>query len=88
MKTEKSKLEAQQDQLNIPVALGSDTSDYLHFSVVGAGKIQISEDCQYLSGGEEGFSFGVEWGAHGFAGGVLSKEESKKLAEHILNALK
>lgn len=62
--------------------------NYLNFRVNGAGKIQITEDCQYSCGGEEGFSFGVEWGIHGFSGGVLPKDEAKKLAEHILNTLK
>ena len=88
MKIEESKLEAQQEQLDIPVVMHSYTPNYLHFRVNGAGKIQITDDCQYRCGGEEGFSFGVEWGKHGFAGGVLPKEEARKLAEHILNALK
>jgi len=26
----------------------------------------------------------VEWGMHGYAGGVLSQEDAVKLAEHIL----
>ena len=88
MKTDESKLKAQQEQLDIPVVMHSYTPNYLHFKVNGAGRIQITEDCQHSCGREEGFSFGVEWGKHGFAGGVLPKEEAKKLAEHILNALK
>ena len=64
------------------------TPNYLHFNVNGAGRIQITEDCQYSCAGEEGFSFGVEWGKYGFTGGVLPNQEAKKLAEHILNALK
>ena len=62
-------------------------SNYLHFRVNGAGKIRITEYCKYSCGGEEGFSFGVEWGRHGFAGGVHPKEEAKKLSKHKLHAL-
>jgi len=72
----------QQDQLH------NHTPNHLHFRVNGAGKIQITDDYKYSCGGEEGFSFGVEWGKHGFTGGVLPKEEAKRLAEHILNTLK
>lgn len=82
MKTEESKLKEQ------PVIMHSYTPNYLHFRVNGAGKIQITEDCQHLCGSEEGFSFGVEWGKYGFSGGVLPKDEAKRLAEHILNVLK
>lgn len=60
----------------------------LYFNVYGAGKIRISETCSSRCGDKEGFNFGVEWGEYGFAGGVLPKEEAKKLAKHILNSLK
>jgi len=60
----------------------------LYFDVVGAGNIQISKSAEYQCGGKIGFSFGVEWGTHGYTGGVLSQEEAVKLAEHILKTCK
>jgi hypothetical protein len=59
-------------------------SEYKYFEVIGAGKIQISNSAKWSCGGKKGFSFGVEWGKHGVVGGVLSKKEAIKLAEHIL----
>lgn len=89
MKKEEQTLNnAEKPKLGIFDVMHSYTPNYLHFRVNGAGKIQITEDCQYSCGNEKGFSFGVEWGKHGFAGGVLPKEEARRLAEHILNALK
>ena len=58
--------------------------DVLYFEVLGAGKIGISKSADHCCGGKEGFSIGVEWGKYGFAGGVISKEEAIKLADHIL----
>lgn len=55
---------------------------YSEFDVLGAGKIRISNDNKWQCS-EMGFSFGVEWGQHGFAGGVISNEEAIKLAKHI-----
>jgi len=55
-----------------------------YFDVIGAGQIQISLSDKWSCGGKEGFSFGVEWGTHGIAGGVLAREDAIKLAEHIL----
>ncbi len=66
----------------------SKQSNNSYFNVIGAGTIAISKECKYVCGKEDGFSFGVEWGRYGFAGGVLSKDEARRLAEHILNALK
>ena len=62
-------------------------SDYKYFGVAGAGRIEISESANWECGGKIGFSFDVEWGRHEFAGGVLSKDEALKLAEHILKTL-
>ena len=58
--------------------------DVLYFDVIGAGKIQISKSAGWSCGGKKGFFIGVEWGRDGFCGGVISKEEAIKLAEHIL----
>ena len=58
-----------------------------YFKVIGAGKIEISEDPNYLCGTEIGFSFGVEWGRNEYAGGVLSQKEALRLADHILTVL-
>lgn len=58
--------------------------DNVYFEVVGAGKIEISKFDGVQCGGKLGFSFGVEWGTHDYTGGVLSREEAIKLAEHIL----
>ena len=55
-----------------------------YFEVIGAGKIEISKFDGVQCGGKLGFSFGVEWGRHGYTGGLLSREEAIKLAEHIL----
>jgi len=66
----------------------NNTTDYLYFEVHGAGKIRITKECNVLCCDKEGFSFGVEWGGYGFAGGVLARDDAKKLAEYILNVLK
>ena len=63
------------------------TENHTYFEVIGAGQIEISHSSEVHCGGETGFSFGVEWGEYGFAGGVLSKEEAIKLAEHILRVI-
>jgi len=60
---------------------------YLYFDVLGAGQIEISESANWQCGGKTGFGFGVEWGKHGYAGGVISREEAIKLAEFILNTV-
>ena len=57
---------------------------YNEYEVVGAGKLRISKENKSRCGGKVGFSFGVEWGQHGFAGGVISNEEAVRLAKHIL----
>jgi len=44
----------------------------------------ISESAQWSCEGKKGFSFGVEWSQYGYSGGVISKEDAIKLAEHIL----
>jgi hypothetical protein len=57
------------------------------FKVTGAGQILISNQCHFYCHGKTGFDFSVEWGKYGYSGGVLPKDEAKKLAEHILNSL-
>ena len=59
--------------------------DYMHFDVPGAGKIELGDNCHTSTGFVVGFSFGVEWGRHGYAGGVLGRDEAKRIAEYILN---
>jgi hypothetical protein len=61
--------------------------NYEYFEVPGAGKIQISKEPTSMTGGAVGFSFGVEWGGHGYCGGVLDKKEAVRLARHILRAV-
>lgn len=59
----------------------------VYFDVPGAGKIQISRSTSVRTGSAEGFSFGVEWGRHGYAGGVLSREEAVRLSNFILRSV-
>ena len=56
----------------------------LYFKVNGAGDICMSERCNHLAGCGLGFSFDVEWGRHGFVGGVIGIDEAKRMAEFIL----
>lgn len=60
----------------------------VQFDVIGAGKIQIGKSKNAKCGGVKGFSFDCEWGKYGMGGGVISREDAKDLAEHILLALK
>ena len=60
------------------------TPPSVYFEVPGAGDICISESCHHLTGGVIGFSFGVEWGKYGYTGGVLGRDEAKRMAEFIL----
>lgn len=57
---------------------------YEYFEVPGAGKIQISIEPTWSTGAAKGFAFGVQWGKHGYTGGVIDKEEAIKLAKHIM----
>ena len=56
----------------------------IYFKVPGAGDIFMSKECHTHTGSACGFSFGVEWGIHGFSGGVLGRNEAKRMAEFIL----
>ena len=64
------------NNINIPM---------IYFDVPGAGDICISEDCHHSTGKVVGFSFGVEWGRYGFSGGVIGRDEAKRMAEFILS---
>ena len=56
----------------------------LYFEVPGAGDICISESCHHYTGKVVGFSFGVEWGNHGYAGGVIGRDEAIRMANFII----
>lgn len=56
----------------------------INIEVVGAGVLRVSKYDGCRCGGVIGYSIGVEWGSHGFAGGVMSREDAIKLALHIL----
>lgn len=58
---------------------------YAFFDVPGAGQIMISESVHYSCGNVIGFDFGVEWGGHGFCGGVIGRAEAKRLANFIMD---
>lgn len=60
----------------------SDSREY--FKVRGAGNIAISKSSDYQCG-VIGFNFGVSWGRYQYTGGVLSKEDAKRLALFILD---
>jgi hypothetical protein len=64
-----------------------DEENYEYFEVPGAGKIQIAKEPTWTTGGAHGFGFGVQWGQHGYAGGVIDKKEAVRLARHILRSV-
>lgn len=69
----------------IPHTEEEENKDYYdYFDVQGAGKLKISYTSCSRTGTANGFSIGVEWGMHGFAGGVIDKKEAIRLAKHIL----
>jgi len=57
------------------------------FEVQGAGKIQLGKSTVCETGTAKGFHIGVEWGAHGYTGGVLDVEEARRLADFIYERL-
>lgn len=65
----------------------SDDDDYVDYEVIGAGSLRISKTCTWKCGGKTGFGLGVEWGKHGFTGGVISKEEAIIMARHIIRTV-
>jgi hypothetical protein len=59
----------------------------IDYDIRGAGILKLGKYNIASTGAVTGFSFGVSWGRYGYAGGVLSNEEARRLAEHILSAL-
>jgi hypothetical protein len=58
------------------------------FDVKGAGILQFSNSCDIQCGGEVGFHIGTSWGKYRlFGGGVISRKEAKRLADHIYKQL-
>lgn len=64
--------------------LKTNTRPSVYFKVPGAGNICMSESCHHTTGRVVGFSFGVEWGIHGYCSGVIGRDEAKRMAEFIL----
>ena len=62
-------------------------TDSEFFEVQGAGQIQIGKSPNCECGTATGFALGVEWGSHGYTGGVIDAEEAKKLADFIYDQL-
>jgi len=59
--------------------------DDLILEVIGAGDLRISKSAKWRCGGKDGFSLDVSWIGIGYTGGgVLSREDAVKLANHIL----
>lgn len=56
-----------------------------YFDVAGAGKIEIGKNCNSNTGKAFGFTFGVSWGRFGYSGGVLDREDAKKMADFIIS---
>ncbi len=65
-----------------------DSENSTYFHVHGAGDIEISNGAYSSCGGaKNGYSIGIEWGEYGFSGGVISRADAIKLANHIYNNL-
>lgn len=60
---------------------------YEYFKVEGAGSLEISKNASAVTGQSAGFHIGVSWTDFKFCGGVMSRAEAKKLADHIYKAL-
>lgn len=73
---------ARQKEWNKQWVEGAEDTTYFH--VPGAGYISISNDCHHMTGKVVGFSLGAEWGTHGYAGGVLGRDEAVRLANFLL----
>ena len=57
---------------------------YVFFEVPGAGDICISESPHHSTGKVIGFGIGISWARYGYVGGVLGRDEAKRMAEFIL----
>lgn len=58
--------------------------DYVFFYVSGAGHLAFSKNSHHICEQQVGFHFGVSWGNYPFMGGVLGRDEAKKMADFIL----
>jgi hypothetical protein len=58
--------------------------DDILFNCPGAGKLAISKHADHGTGENHGFGIGVSWGNSGYVGGVIGREEAKRLANHLL----
>jgi hypothetical protein len=64
------------------------SDDDTTFNVVGAGTIKLGGNASCCCGHRAGFHFGVSWSEHGEdCGGVLSREQAKRLADRIYEVL-
>lgn len=61
----------------------------VQFEVVGAGQISISDNDRAICGNSVGFLFETDWDKNfrHFAGGVLSRGDALKLADHIYTTM-
>ena len=63
---------------------------YLEIDISGAGKIKISKNPNWSTGGKTGFSFDTNWGSESpyLSGGVLSISDAQILINYITNGLR
>lgn len=57
------------------------------FDIIGAGELIISRSPNWTCGNEVGFSLDVTWGRFGETGGMIPREEARRLANLILEEL-
>lgn len=64
--------------------------DDAHFKVhiPGAGELEVGQHLQAHCGPAVGACFGVSWGKHGYAGGVMDISEVVKLRDHLNKLIK
>ena len=57
------------------------------FEVQGAGHVHVGKSPNSWCGTAVGFHVDVTWGKYGRAGGVMDRDEAKRLADHIYSLL-
>jgi hypothetical protein len=57
------------------------------FEVQGAGHLHIGASPNAWCGSAVGFTVSASWGQNGLAGGVMDRDEAKRLADMIYAAL-
>jgi len=62
-------------------------NEEVRFKVAGAGELILGTGINTVCGGLIGFHLGVTWGNHGESGGVIDREDAKRLADFILITL-